>query len=192
VRRNPKPFFGYSDLTTVVNAIYAKTGNESYLYQVRCLVWENKLRQIADFTSSLFYEKDDLYRINWDFIRGTAISGVVVGGNIRCFLKLAGTHYMPDLKGKVLFLESYAGGAARMTSYLTQLRHMGVFDEISGLLLGTFTRMEEKQERPDIVELALQVTGGRDFPIAKTSDVGHANTSKCLRIGREYTIQSNV
>lgn len=42
IKCNPKPFFGYSDLTTVINAIYTKTGATSYLYQIRNLVYDNK------------------------------------------------------------------------------------------------------------------------------------------------------
>lgn len=38
IRANPKPFFGYSDLSVVVNALYTKTGNPTYLYQIRNLV----------------------------------------------------------------------------------------------------------------------------------------------------------
>ena len=109
----------------------------------------------------------------------------VVGGNIRCLLKLAGTQYMPDFENKVLFLESYGGGAALMKTYLCQLDQMGVFKKISGLLLGTFTKMEENCEAPNIVELVLSIVDKR-ISIAKTQDVGHANTSKCLVIGKEY------
>lgn len=190
IGRSAKPFFGYSDLTTIINAIYAKTGRPSCLYQVRCLVWDNGPQQTANFERSLFHGKDDLYKIKWDFIRGTEVEGVVVGGNIRCLLKLAGTQYMPGFKNKILFLESYGGGAARMTSYLNQLKHLGAFDEIAGLLLGTFTRMEEKRERPDIAELALDITKGWNFPIARTEDIGHRSTSKCLIIGNEYSIHA--
>lgn len=192
VQRKPKPFFGYSDLTTIIDSLYTKTQVQSYLYQVRCLVWEDKIQQTANFENSLFYGKDDLYQIRWDFIRESNMEGIVVGGNIRCLLKLSGTGFMPDFKGKILFLESYSGGAARMMSYLNQIKQLGVFNEISGLLLGTFTRMEEKQECPDIIELVTQVTADWDFPIAKTEDVGHRNTSKCLIIGKAYTIKNNA
>ncbi|MFT9056952.1 MAG: LD-carboxypeptidase, partial [Ethanoligenens sp.] len=118
IKRNPKSFFGYSDLTTIMNAIYAKTGNLSYLYQIKYLVWENKKIQIPDFKNSIFDKQDDLYKIKWDLIRGSKIEGVVIGGNIRCFLKLAGTQYMPEFTNKILFLESYGGAAAQMTTYL--------------------------------------------------------------------------
>lgn len=87
IKRNSKLFFGYSDLTTIMNAIYAKTGNLSYLYQVKCLVWENKKIQIPDFKNSIFDKQEDLYKIKWKLIRGSKIEGVVIGGNIRCFLK---------------------------------------------------------------------------------------------------------
>ncbi|HOO27128.1 MAG TPA: LD-carboxypeptidase [Lachnospiraceae bacterium] len=190
IREDPKPFFGYSDLTTIVNAIYKKTGNASYLYQVNCLVWENGKTQTANFKNSLFNGSNDLYEIKWEFVRGAKVEGIVAGGNIRCFLKLAGTQYMPDLDNKILFLESYGGGVAQMETCLCQLKQMGVFDKISGLLLGTFTKMEEKDEHPDMTELVLNITGDFDFPIAKTREVGHQNTSKCLIIGKKYVISS--
>lgn len=188
IKRNPKPFFGYSDLTTVINAIYAQTGDVSYLYQVKCLVWENGRLQLPDFKNSILEGGGDLFKAKWDFIKGHKIDGVVVGGNLRCFLKLAGTQYMPDLSGKVLFLESYGGGPAQMTTYLSQLKQMGAFSKITGLLLGTFTKMEENNEVPCIDELVLKITDNLDFPIAKTSNIGHGNTSKCLEIGKRFEV----
>lgn len=190
IKKNPKPFFGYSDLTTIINAIYSQTRNLSYLYQIRCLVWENIDIQIKNFKNSLFNKKNDLYKIKWNFIRGSIIEGVVIGGNIRCFLKLAGTKYFPDFDNRILFLESYGGNVAQMTTYLCQLKQMGVFDKISGLLLGTFTKMEENKESPSIEELVLAMTNNLNFPIAKTQNVGHGNTSKCLIIGKNSYVEN--
>jgi muramoyltetrapeptide carboxypeptidase len=192
IRSHPKPFFGYSDLTTIMNALYTKSGLSSYLYQVRCLVSEAKEMQIEAFENSLFHSKNDLFQAEWMFIRGERMDGVVVGGNIRCFLKLAGTQYMPDCHGKILFLESFGGGAAQMATYLSQLKQMGVFDGISGLLLGTFTKMEEKKETPDRIELVSGITADYDFPIAKTHDIGHANSSRCLIIGSRQTFAKKL
>ena len=49
IANTSKMFWGYSDLTTVMNAIYKKTGKSSVLYQIRNLIYENKEKQIADF-----------------------------------------------------------------------------------------------------------------------------------------------
>lgn len=43
-----KHFWGYSDLTTVLNAIYARTGKASVLYQIRNLTYEHSQQQITD------------------------------------------------------------------------------------------------------------------------------------------------
>ena len=136
-------FWGYSDLTTVINAIYAKTGKASVLYQVRNLIYDKKEQQITDFKNTVMNGQDDLFYIDYEIIQQKEMSGIVVGGNIRCFLKLAGTEYMPDLKGKILLLESYSGTVAKMETYLCQLQQLGVFEKVAGIILGTFTQMEE-------------------------------------------------
>lgn len=38
IQKHSKRYWGYSDLTTIINAIYAKTGKASVLYQVRNLI----------------------------------------------------------------------------------------------------------------------------------------------------------
>lgn len=187
ISKNQKYFWGYSDLTVIINAIYAKTGHPSCLYQIKNLVWENKEKQIKNFVDSVLDNKTSLFDIDWNFINGSHMAGVVVGGNIRCFLKLAGTPYMPCFKDKILFLESYGGGVAQMSAYLYQLKQLGVFESIAGLLLGTFTKMENSKESPDIIELILSIIDNKNLAIAKTQDIGHSNTSKCLIIGKEYS-----
>ena len=184
IRNNSKPFFGYSDLTTIINAIYAKTGNISYLYQIKNLIYDCKERQIAYFQDSLINVKEDLFKFNYKFLQGNKMKGVVIGGNIRCFLKLAGTQYMPSFDNKILFLESYGGEVSLMVTYLNQFKQMNAFDKVAGVLLGTYTAMEANKCVPTIEELVLNVVENKKLPIAKTYDVGHGNDSKCIIIGK--------
>ena len=143
IAESEKQFWGYSDLTTIVNAIYTKTGKPSALYQIRNLIYEDKESQIANFSNAMFGDGSQLFRFDYRFIQGNKMQGIVVGGNIRCFLKLAGTEYMPDLTGKIMLLESFSGTVAKMETYLAQLSQLGAFDKVAGILLGTFTEMEE-------------------------------------------------
>lgn len=179
-----KLYWGYSDLTTVINAIYAKTGRSSVLYQIRNLIYDCKDKQIGDFADSVLNNGNSLFDVNYEFIQGNKMSGVVVGGNIRCFLKLAGTEYMPNLDGKVLFLESFNGDVAKIETYLCQLQQIGAFERIAGIILGTFTEMEREQYRPT-VEMLIKEKVRDDLPIAVTKDVGHGTNSKAVVIGRE-------
>ena len=189
IKKNPKPFFGYSDLTTVINAIYSKTEIPSFLYQIRNLIYDHGEEQIENFRKTILEDKNDLLNINYRFLQGNSISGTVIGGNIRCFLKLAGTPYMPSFKDKVLFLESLGGEVPLMTTYLNQLKQMGAFNDVKGIILGTFTEMEEKQAKPTIEQLVLDIVNNKEMPIAKTEDIGHGSNSKAIVIGGEIKLQ---
>ena len=189
IAQNPKPVFGYSDLTTVLNAIYAQTNNPVYLYQIRNLIYSHSENQKSNFINSLFNDKNDLFDFSYKFIQGKKIEGTVVGGNIRCLLKLAGTKYMPDFTDKVLFLESMGGEAGLMSAFLNQLKQMGAFYKIQGLILGTFSKMQENNISPTIEELVVKIINNPDLPIAKTEEIGHRANSKCIVIGKNIILK---
>lgn len=130
IRDNPKIFYGYSDLTTVINAIYAKTGNVSGLYQIRNLIYKDSEQQINNFKNTIIDEGNALTDIEYYFIQEGYMEGTIIGGNIRCFLKLAGTEYMPDFSGKILLLEGLNSTSQQVATYLCQLRQMGAFNKI--------------------------------------------------------------
>lgn len=188
IRDNPKIFYGYSDLTTVINAIYSRTGNVSGLYQIRNLISEDSDSQINNFKNSIINGTDDLFDIDYQFIQEGYMEGIVTGGNIRCLLKLAGTEYMPDFAGKILLLEGLNSSSQQVATYLCQLRQMGVFNKIEGILLGTFTKLDREIFVPSVEEL-VQRYAGHDIPIARTMDIGHGSDSKCIMIGKFIKLQ---
>ena len=180
-------FWGYSDLSTVINAIYTMTGKESVLYQVKNMVrGDHTALQRERFRSRT--SRTELFEPSFTFVQKNAMKGVVVGGNIRCFLKLAGTRYFPDLQGKILLLESYGGEVPQMATYLAQLKQLGAFQKVNGVLLGTFTTMEQKHCVPDIITLVKEICGP-EMPIAKTAEIGHGDDSKAIVIGREICLK---
>lgn len=178
-----KIFWGYSDLTTIINAIYTMTGKESVLYQIRNLIQTDSVKQTLCFERSILAGKCDLFSFSYHFLQKEKMRGIVVGGNIRCLLKLAGTKYWPDMIGKILFLESNGGKVPQMVAYLNQLQQMGVFEQINGILLGTFTQMQQERCEPTIEYLVKNYVGEK-LPIAITADIGHADTSRALKIGK--------
>ena len=221
-------FWGYSDLSTVINAIYTLTGKESVLYQVKNMVrgahaelqrerfcgWlsraerqecrepdeRQECREPDERQGCREYaverqecrepdeERSELFAPSFRFAQGRSMKGVVVGGNIRCFLKLAGTRYFPDLRGKVLLLEAMGGEVPQMATYLAQLKQLGAFEKIGGVHLGTFSAMERGGCVPDIVTLVKEVCGP-EMPIAVTGEIGHGDDSKAIVIGREIELK---
>jgi muramoyltetrapeptide carboxypeptidase LdcA involved in peptidoglycan recycling len=189
IQNSGKVFWGYSDLTTVINAIYARTGQPSVLYQIRNLVWKDGAMQQKRFLEYLSGQPEKLFSFPYHFIRGEYMEGVVVGGNIRCFLKLAGTPYWPDLTDKILLLEAFGRGEEQMRTYLSQLKQIGAFEKVKGILLGSFTKLEAAGFAECMPQLVEEITEGR-LPIAKTQQIGHGSDASAIWIGKPVSLKN--
>ena len=188
ISKSDKMFWGYSDLTTVINALYTKANKKSVLYQIRNLIYDHREEQINNFKNTVLSNKNDLFDLEYKFVQGSEMQGIVIGGNIRCFLKIAGTEYMPNFDDKILLLESYGGSVAQMDTYLNQLQQLGAFDKINGVLLGTFTQMESENIVPTM-EMIIKEYVRSDTPIAVTRNIGHGTDSKGIIIGQEIFLE---
>lgn len=172
-----KTFWGYSDLTTILNAIYSQTKKQSILFQIRHLV-DNEIQRKR-------LKKNSLFDLDYQIIQGKNVKGIVVGGNIRCLLKLSGTMYFPDMKDKLLLLEAYSGNEAKLITYFSQLKQMGVFEQIQGLILGTYTEYFKNHHIDDLLQIVKRYVPD-DLTIVFTKDIGHSRNSKAIVIGKEY------
>lgn len=185
IERSGTQFWGYSDLTVILNAIYAKTGKTSVLYQIRNLVRGQGRARCGEFANAVLRQGRTLFELPCTFVQGSRMEGAVVGGNIRCFLKLAGTEFFPELEGRILLLEAFKGDEAQIRTYLCHLRLLGAFDRVSGILLGTFTKMEEAGRLPDLLAIVKEYAG--DLPVARTDLIGHGVDARGIVIG-EYRV----
>ena len=184
IRSSHAVFYGFSDLTTVINAVIAKTGKAAVNYQIRNILYDHADEQYRYLREKVLPGEISPEDLSYCFLRGDCMQGKILGGNIRCFLKLAGTPYWPDMKGNILLLESLGGGVYQMMTALEQYRQMGVFDQISGVILGTFSKMEEENMRPTAAEMVLK-TLPEDIPVACTRYIGHYSDARAVVLGRE-------
>ncbi len=188
IKDNPKIFCGYSDLTVIINPLNTKAKIETYYYQIRNLVGEYKEQQQKEFMRTFFQGNNDLINFKYNWIQGDKLQGEVIGGNLRCFLKLSGTKYMPSFDNKVLFLESLGGDAKKITTYLTQYKQIGAFEKISGIILGSFSEMEDRNYYPKVEEILLNIIEDKKIPIIKTAYLGHRQNSKAISIGKSINL----
>ncbi|SEO64056.1 Muramoyltetrapeptide carboxypeptidase LdcA (peptidoglycan recycling) [Amphibacillus marinus] len=180
IQQNPKLFFGYSDLTVLLNSIYTQANGKVFHYQLMHLEHNSGKEQLYQL---LFADNcNPQFKLEW--IKGNYMEGIVVGGSIRCFLKLAGTPLIPDPLNKVLFLEALSGKPSRIASYLAQLDQLGYFASINGLLLGSFTELEQESNgKATLLALIAFYADKYKLPIVKTNQLGHGTNSHILRIG---------
>lgn len=187
IKTSEKRYWGYSDLTTVLNAIYTKTGKKNNLYSIKNLLFDKSGQQKKDLSDYLFGKNHNLIKPKIQMIRGEKMEGELIGGNIRCFLKLAGTEYFPETEGKILFLEACGGNEAKIATFMSQLKQMKILEELSGILFGTFTEYLKEKTREELNQLLLSYLP-ETLPIAVTEEVGHGKLSKALVIGNKLKI----
>ncbi len=195
IRGNPKPFVGYSDLSTLVNSIHTVTGEPTYLWQILALgsresAWEDAKEDYGDarerFEATVLRGEPGIFELDdVRFLQGSSMVGELVGGNLSCLLKLAGTDWFPALEGRILALEALSSDAATVHTYLTQLKHLGAFDWCEGILLGQFTRLSRIYGHGALERIVEDVVD-TDIPIARTESFGHSADSRALKVGGAY------
>lgn len=168
IRRNPKIFMGYSDITALHLAIYKKTGLVTFLGPA-ILPQFGECGGLLDYTNYYFHEtliagnavqfqnskqwiaehlkwdEDDnrkrktIHNSGMKVLKAGEGRGKIIAGNMGVLLLLAGTPYFPDLKGAILCVEDDENETpASIDRYFTHMRHLGVFDEIQALVIGRF------------------------------------------------------
>ena len=182
IRNSRAVFCGYSDLSTVINAIIAKTGRSAINYQIRNILYDHAEEQLQYVKNTILQNRISGTDLKAVFLRGTSMEGTALGGNIRCFEKLAGTPFWPDMKGSILLLEGNTSNLYKVMTALEQYRQMGVFDQISGILLGTFTKMEADRISPSAGELVMKIVP-EHIPVAATRYFGHYTDAKAIVLG---------
>ena len=147
IRRNPKVLLGYSDITALHSAIHAKTGLVTFHGQIGAGSWN---RFNADQFEGLFFQRELLeYRNKVDndgelvprknrtlTLRPGIARGELVGGNLTVLTALAGSPYLPDFRGKILFLEDVGEAPYRVDRMFSTLKLMGALDQIAGFIFG--------------------------------------------------------
>jgi muramoyltetrapeptide carboxypeptidase len=150
IRANPKVLLGYSDITALHNGLLAQAGlvtfhgpigagswNRFNVDQFRRVFFQRELmqyRNVVEAGDELVPRKHRTLTIT-----GGKARGELVGGNLSVLVALAGSPYLPDFAGKILFLEDVSEAPYRIDRMLTTLKLMGALDAIAGFVFGECT-----------------------------------------------------
>lgn len=199
IKTNPKPLIGFSDITILLNAIYAKTSLTTFhgptLTQIQKPLPDAQLDQCLQLLSSEFNP------ITWNEcepINTGKAKGRLIGGNLSVFQTLLGTPYCPiqDDKNYILFLEDVGDQISRYDRMLAHLKISGVLDKVSAIFIGDMQYNDDLGRVPfgrDLETIIRENTQGLDIPIAMNCPFGHRGQLWTLPIGHTatVTIQNN-
>lgn len=198
IKKNPKIFVGYSDITTILAAMHEKTG--LITFHGPTIEGFNSDTKGGKYTLAHF--KNTVMKGNagelegyteWKVLKPGRDEGELVGGNLNTITYLLGTPFEPKWDGKILFWEEVNETVAAIDNFLWHLRNARVFKKIEGMVVGKITNLETIEDetekwasldRPPLIEdVILKATEGYNFPILYGVDFGHDAPSLTLPIG---------
>ncbi len=156
IRRSPKFFGGFSDLTALVNAIHQQTGlvtfhspmagsewNAFSVQHFKALVMQGMAPTLSNPQGPAELG-DSLVQTQWrtSTLTPGRAQGRLVGGNLSVLAAMAGSRYWPDFKGAILFLEDVNEYIYRVDRMMSTLRLTGALSQVAGVVLGQFTKCE--------------------------------------------------
>jgi muramoyltetrapeptide carboxypeptidase LdcA involved in peptidoglycan recycling len=219
LQKNPKIIIGYSDVTALLLGIYAKTNlvtfygpaavasfgeigyfvNKTFDYFSDILInpstpyttktpsyWTDELIDWESQQNEKTRNKNKLITIN----PGVA-QGRLIAGNLNTILGIYGSPYMPEIKqGDILMIEDSLKNAAIIEKSFSHLKINGVFDKISGLILGKHERFDDCTSGKKTYEILLEVIGNTSIPILADFDCCHTHPMLTLPIGVQVELNT--
>jgi muramoyltetrapeptide carboxypeptidase LdcA involved in peptidoglycan recycling len=109
----------------------------------------------------------------WKVLNNGFAIGEIIVANLNTLLSAAGTDYFPDLEDKILLVEDMDAAWSEQERSFRQLQLMGVFEKISGLIIGKPESPKNEGAAFGLNELILEITGKRNYPIVSEFDCSH-------------------
>ena len=193
IKNNPKIICGFSDITSITNAIYSKTGLVTFNGPTfkSLTSWETDyafkelIKRFQDKSLEIGVEED-----KYETIQEGVAEGELIGGNLSLLAKLVCGKYSLDFKDKILFIEElgFESDPNLVNNNLYYMKQNGVFDKIKGIWVGNY----EHETGIELEKILLDVLDGEyKFPIIKSNNFGHCDKKTVIPIGTKARIDTS-
>lgn len=198
IKANPKIFCGYSDLTTLQMAFFAKAGLITFSGPMVAVDFGGKL---SDYTIDNFFSTiadgwfGEVTQIEDSDFGGNGkgrAEGIVAGGNLAVFCSMMGSEYLPDPDGKIFFFEDVSEPPYRIDRFLNQLRLNGYFEKAAGFIFGKFTE-GDPGDGPTLTqsEVFKDYISMIEKPVITNFPFGHVDDLVTIPLGIRVKIDSD-
>ena len=178
-----KPIIGYSDITTLLSAVYQTTGlptihGAMLRKEFKEREDDKEMQESVDNLLALISNPNFALAQSCDVVRGGVARGEAVVGNLSILISLIGTPWEPSLDNKILFLEDVGEAPYRVHRMLNHLRFAGKLDRLSGLVFGRFSDSEpiDGPTIDEVLEGSINdIFSHYGFPVLKGFPFGHSD-----------------
>lgn len=222
IKKNPKILCGFSDITALSNAIYAKTGLITYSgmhfssfgilkenefsinYFCKCLMQEGEfcLKPSSKWSNDeWWFDQNDrtfIKNVGYKIINQglkDKIRGKILGGNLSAFCVLLGTEFAPSFEeNTILFIEECSEQSISFFDRLLQsIIHQPNFKNVKALCIGRFEK--ETKMTDELLEKIIKSKAElNNIAIISNMDFGHTSPMITFPIGGlcEIEIKPNL
>ncbi|MGN0974024.1 MAG: LD-carboxypeptidase [Bacilli bacterium] len=186
IKKHPKILMGYSDITVLLESIYKMTGIITF-HGPDFLDFGKDYADVCMTEFINVFEKGIFHKFlnsEIEILKDGNCNGKIIGTNLQCSLYIIGTKYFPEMDKNIFALERYITNPSETYNEFYRLKHMGVFDKISGMLIG-YNYSYQIDHKYDILfeNIAMDVCKDYNFPIFKCNTFGHMIPNAIIPIG---------
>jgi len=189
-REHPKWIIGFSDIT-VFHHILQSMEVQS-IHGTMPLNFKSNTKEAIE--TMLMAASGEPFKIQVDSFEknkeGSA-KGSLIGGNLSIIYSLLGGKYAFDFRKKILFIEDLSEQHYHIDRMLYALKFHGVFDQISGLIVGGMTDMKDTEVPfgKDAYDLVLEHLEGKEIPVCFNFPCGHIDDNRAMIVGADVFYQ---
>ncbi len=193
MKSNPKWVVGYSDITALHAALQANGIMSIHGPMAKHFSEEGAEDVSVSYIKSILAGQSLKYEIpiihNKHLNRKGKASGRLFGGNLAVFCGLMGTNVVRIPKNGILFIEDIGEAPYKVDRMIYQLKLAGVFDKISGLIVGQFTDYEEDNEMYNSLHQSiLNAVSEYSFPVCFDFPIGHVKLNFPVIMGARASL----
>ena len=189
IRKSRKIFLGFSDITAILTAIHMRCDLVGFHGpMITSLADANRASRDAMLKALTSHRKMTIKPANGLTLKAGISAGTVTGGNLATLCHLIGTPFQPNLDGHILVLEDIGEPHYKIDRMLIQMKLAGCFNNMAGLVLGSFENCGALEGVYRVVEKNFKEY---DFPILAGFEVGHAATNITIPVGLRATLDAD-
>lgn len=197
IRSHPKIIIGYSDITTLLLAINARSQMITFHGPVATSTWNqftvDYFKRILFNGEAMTMQNLNPREVRVEIIAPGKARGKLVGGNLSVLSAMVGSPYLPSWNKNILFVEEVGEDVYRIDRMLTQLKTAGILNQIAGFIFGQCTKCSLGDEPSfTLMQVLQQHILPLNIPAWYGSMIGHIKDKFTLPIGVEVEINTEL
>ncbi|MBN3939471.1 LD-carboxypeptidase [Nostoc sp. NMS9] len=197
IRSHPKIIIGYSDITTLLLAINARSQMITFHGPVATSTWNqftvDYFKRILFNGEAVTMQNLNPSEVRLEIIASGKARGKLIGGNLSVLSAMVGSPYLPSWNKSILFVEEIGEDVYRVDRMLTQLKTAGILNQIAGFIFGQCTKCSLGDEPSfTLMQVLQQHILPLNIPAWYGSMIGHIKNKFTLPIGVEVEIDAEL